>query len=296
MSHMVPRGVTGVPLHGGSVRAPADVFNSIFEVFLLLGTAVGILVVSYTLYHAIKYRETAGDDPYAGKVERPQMGELPTGGSGGRKVFYSFGISAIIVVSLIAWTYTTLLYIENGPEGPQIDAIEIDVEGFRFGWEFTYPNGHQTNTLRVPQDRVVRLDVTSSDVFHNFGIPELRVKTDAVPGQTTQAWFTANRTGNYTAKCYELCGSGHSMMTAPVRVVSDEEYDAWYASTGNQTESGTQTENGTQAESGTAQNGTEANGTATATGRTATATPTSGTATQTTARLSSPAAIGGVPA
>ncbi|MBV0924203.1 cytochrome c oxidase subunit II [Halomicroarcula limicola] len=283
MSYTIPHNVVGIPLHGGSVRAPADVFNSIFEVFLLLGTAVGILVVSYTLYHAIKYRETAGEDPYEGKVERPQMGELPTGGSGGRKVFYSFGISAIIVVSLIAWTYTTLLYIENGPSGPQVDALEIDVEGFRFGWEFTYPNGYRTNTLRVPQDRVVRLDVTSSDVFHNFGIPELRVKTDAVPGQTTQAWFTANQTGNYTAKCYELCGSGHSLMTAPVQVVSDEEYDAWYANTSNQTANGAESENGTQAESGTqTENGT--------------ATPTSGTATQTAARISSPAAFGGVPA
>ena len=86
--HLVPWVTNFVPLHGGSVRTTQEVFSSIFEVFLVLGTAVGVVVVTYTLYHALKYRETAGEDPYAGKVARPQLGELPTGGEGGRKVFY----------------------------------------------------------------------------------------------------------------------------------------------------------------------------------------------------------------
>ncbi|WP_394345569.1 cytochrome c oxidase subunit II [Haloarcula sp. Atlit-47R] len=232
------------PLHGSDVRAPSAVFDQIFEVFLLLGTAVGVVVVAYTMYHALKYRDDgSGTDPYADKVERPEMGELPTGGSGGRKVFYSFSISAIIVVSLIAWTYSQLLYIEQGPDPAQEEALEIDVEGYRFGWDFIYPNGHTTNTLYVPQDRVVRLRVTSTDVFHNFGIPAVRVKTDAVPGQYTSAWFTANETGTYTAKCYELCGSGHSLMTAEVVVLSQDEYGDWYNGTAGQ--SGGQAANGT---------------------------------------------------
>ena len=245
----IPHAV-GVPLHGGDVRAPADVFNSIFEVFLILGTAVGIVVVCYTMYHALKYRESSADDadPYADVVERPQLGELPTGGKGGRKVFYSFGISAIIVISLIAWTYTTLLYVENGPDdaAENINSLEIDVEGFRFGWSFTYPNGHETSRLVVPQDRVIRLRVTSTDVFHNFGIPELRVKTDAIPGQTTDVWFTAPEVRNYTAQCYELCGSGHSVMVAPVEVVSKDDYREWYSST-NGTSSNATSDNSTQA-------------------------------------------------
>jgi len=234
---MVPRTVVGAPLHGGEVRAPSEVFDSIFEVFLILGTLVGVVVVTYTLYHAIKYRESASEeDPYAGKVERPSMGEMPTGGSGGRKVFYSFGISAIIVISLIAWTYSTLAYIEDGPDIDE-EELTVGVEGYRFGWTFTYPNGHESSTLRVPRNQVVRLQVTSSDVFHNFGILELRVKTDAVPGQTTSAWFTAEETGEYTAKCYELCGSGHSVMVADVIVMPQDEYESWYASTGNESAS-----------------------------------------------------------
>ena len=237
--------VADIPLHGGDVRAPKDVFSSIFEVFLVLGTVVGVVVVTYTLYHAIKYRETAGEDPYAEKVTRPRMGEIPTGGEGGRKVFYSFSISAVIVVSLIGWTYLQLSYVEDGPEIEGEEDIEITVEGYRFGWTFIYPNGHESTTLRVPQDRIVRLDVTSRDVFHNFGIPELRVKTDAMPGQTTSTWFTAGETGSYEAKCYELCGSGHSAMTSSVQVMPQDEYRTWYAGT-NGTEAD-DTENGTDA-------------------------------------------------
>jgi len=97
-SHSVPGDTLGPPLHGGDVRAPAAVFESIFEVFLVLGTLVGVVVVVYTLYYAVKYRATDGGDPYADSVARPELGELPTGGTGGRKVFLSLGISAVIEI------------------------------------------------------------------------------------------------------------------------------------------------------------------------------------------------------
>ena len=264
--------------HAGAVRAPADVFNDIFNVFLGLGTLVGVVVVAYTLYNAYKYRDGDGAGVDA-DVERPEMGELPSGGGGGKKLFVSLTLSAIIVVGLILWTYSTLLYIENGPssqqaqqqalaagapaEAGQIDPITIDVVGHRFSWQVIYPNGNsETGTLRVPQNRLIRLNVTSADVFHNIGVPELRVKADAVPGQQTNAWFVAKRTGVYEAQCYELCGSGHSYMTADVRVVPQDDYDEWYANTGGGDSGGA---NGT-AEGTSAANGTDGSGNSTSGG------------------------------
>jgi cytochrome c oxidase subunit 2 len=235
-----------VPLaHAGGVRTPAAVFDRIFTVFLGLGTLVGIVVVAYTLYNAYAYRDTgagrsaadSGEETY----DRPEMGELPTGG-GGRKLFLSFGISAVVVLSLIVWTYSTLLYIETGPDNQvvQENAIEVDVEGFQFGWAFTYPSGQTTSTtLRVPRNEMITLNVTSRDVFHNFGSPELRFKTDAIPGQHTQTWFVGRQVGSYEANCYELCGTGHSYMNATVEVMPRDEFYEWYNGTGtNQTNSG----------------------------------------------------------
>lgn len=231
----LPATVLGTPLQLS--RTPGEVFTQIFEVFLILGTVVGVVVVLYTLQYAYRYRagrEGADEED----DDRPILGELPAGGGKGRKLLLSFGLSTIIVVSLIFWTYGSLLFVESGPPQDAADALEIEVEGYQFGWEFIYPNGHKTDTLRVPADRAVYLRVTSRDVFHAFGVPALHVKADAIPGQYTDTWFVAEETGSYQAKCYELCGSGHSFMTAPVEVVEPAAFEEWYAGTGNGTDSG----------------------------------------------------------
>lgn len=209
------------------------VFQQIYWVFLVLGTLVSIVVIGYMLYLAYAYRADAterddGDD-------RPELGEIPQGGGKGRKLFLSFGLSAVIVISLIVWTYGTLLFVEQPASAQEdVEEIEVEVTGRQFQWVFTYPNGHQTTgELRVPKDTRIRLVVTSSDVFHNFGIPALRAKTDAIPGQTTETWFRPQETGTYAAHCYELCGSGHSDMNADVIVMEEEEFEDWYANTSN---------------------------------------------------------------
>jgi cytochrome c oxidase subunit 2 len=233
-----------------------EVFRQIYWVFLVLGTIVGVVVVAYMLYNAYRYRDT-GDAGRAEEegVDRPSLGELPSGGGKGRKLFLSLVLSAVIVISLIAWTYGTLLYVESPADstGDDVEEIEVQVVGRQFIWEFIYPNGHRSvGELRVPEDTRVELTVTSADVFHNFGAPGLRVKTDAIPGQTTDTWFMADERGTYTVKCYELCGSGHSSMNAQVVVMSDESFESWYAETGNATNAGNATDapNGTNATGG----------------------------------------------
>jgi cytochrome c oxidase subunit 2 len=196
-------------------------------------------VLAYMLYNVRKYRDGNGKTKDV-EVGRPELGELPSGSGGGKKLFVSFFFSAIIVVSLIGWTYGTLDYYEDGPtESETQEALEVEVTGYQFGWQFTYPNGHTNSTLVIPEDRPIRLTVTSDDVFHNFGIPEYRIKTDAIPGQTTEAWFVAEDTGQFEAQCYELCGEGHSYMTADVVVVEQSTYQNWYdnRSAENETES-----------------------------------------------------------
>lgn len=221
---------------GGISRTPADVFEQVYLVFLILGTLVGVVVIAYTLTKAYRYRDDGerDDDESASdkKVVRPVLGHLPTGSGGGKKLFVSFGISAVIVLSLIVWTYSALLFVDDTPpavEAEGQEALEIDVVGKQFNWEYTYPNGHtEEPTLYIPADRPIRLSVTAADVWHNYGITEFRVKTDAIPGQTTTAWFVADETGTYEAVCYELCGSGHSAMRGEVVVMEPEKFQEWY--------------------------------------------------------------------
>ncbi|QFU83969.1 cytochrome c oxidase subunit II [Natronorubrum aibiense] len=203
----------------------ADVFGDIFVVFLGLGTLVGIVVVAYTLYNAYKYRDT--DQPKDDSL--PTLGELPTGGKGGKKLFLSFGISAIIVISLVIWTYGMLLYVEDPQDEFEQDPIEVDITGEGFAWHFEYENGVEaTNTLNVPADRPVAIEVTSGDVWHTFGIADLRVKADAIPGEYDETWFMAEEAGaQHEIKCYELCGDFHSNMVGTVQVMEQDEFDTW---------------------------------------------------------------------
>ncbi len=204
-----------------------EVFEEIFLVFLVLGTLVGTVVITYMLYNAYTYRASGSDD---GTVERPQLGELPTGEGGGKKLFLSFGISAVIVVALVAYAYTALLYVEQGPaEIETDDNLDVEVVGGQFYWQFTYPNGETTmDELVIPADQVISLEVTAADVWHTFGVSELRVKADAIPGQTDETWFVAEEPGEYRIECFELCGVGHSGMDGEVVVLEPDEFDEWY--------------------------------------------------------------------
>jgi cytochrome c oxidase subunit 2 len=66
-------------------------------------------------------------------------------------------------------------------------------------------------------------------VLHAFALPSFGIKIDAVPGRLNQTWFRANREGIYYGQCSELCGKDHAFMPLAIRVVSQQQYDAWLA-------------------------------------------------------------------
>lgn len=142
----------------------------------------------------------------------------------------------IAVISTTGWVQTILasdqeLIREHG------EAVEVRVVGRQFFWSFAYPGADKkfgaaddftlADQLVVPQDRLVILTMTSGDVIHSFFAPNLRVKYDAIPGRETRVWFVAEKAGEYTVMCTELCGLGHYQMLAAIDVLSPEEYQAW---------------------------------------------------------------------
>ena len=83
------------------------------------------------------------------------------------------------------------------------------------------------NEIAVPENKVVHVLVTASDVIHNWTIPSFGSKVDAVPGRVTATWFKATKRGIYYGQCSELCGKDHASMPIAVRVVSQQAFDAW---------------------------------------------------------------------
>ena len=81
--------------------------------------------------------------------------------------------------------------------------------------------------LYLPVDQPVVFKIRSLDVIHSFFVPSFSEKLDAVPGITTTLRVTPNAIGTYPVECTELCGAGHSLMRASVRVVSTSVFQHW---------------------------------------------------------------------
>ena len=84
------------------------------------------------------------------------------------------------------------------------------------------------NQLNLPVDRPVLVHLSSKDVIHSFGLYEMRVKQDAIPGMTIPVWFIPNRVGEYEIACSQLCGLGHFRMRGFITIQSAADYQKWY--------------------------------------------------------------------
>lgn len=85
--------------------------------------------------------------------------------------------------------------------------------------------------MRVPHNTPVVLEVTSQDVFHAFGLPDIKVKVDAIPGKVNRIWFVATEECaahcRQPLRCYELCGAGHALMKAKLTVMDPQAFFTW---------------------------------------------------------------------
>lgn len=203
---------------------------------LYLAVPIAVLVEGILIYTVWKYS----------KQESP----LPTMENRRLEIVWTIA-TAIVLVAVGIGSYQVLAspYV-TAESGQTIDSAEepyeVKVIAQRYSWTFVYPNGTveeftgnatsvQTgNTLVLPNDRPVRLNITSRDWLHSFHVPEMGLKQDAFPGQYQTILTKPTDTGEYQLYCAEYCGSGHSQMLGTVDVRTEEGFTDWLA---NQTES-----------------------------------------------------------
>jgi cytochrome c oxidase subunit II len=174
--------------------------------------------------------------------------------------------AAVILVVLAILTFIFLPGIRNppnsGPNGLQLadrvlvaagpvkqlppngKSLNICVNGQQYVWRYTYAQNCKNAPLNapfsyeimyVPTDTTVTLDITSQDVAHSWWIPKLGGKMDAVPGYTNHTWFKVPRDAIpegrsavwFRGQCAELCGRNHANMTAFVRALTPDRFEAW---------------------------------------------------------------------
>ena len=143
--------------------------------------------------------------------------------------------------------------------GPDPAALQVEVNAMQFVWYFRYPgpdaifgltkpelvapgegnpvgldptdeygrDDFVSGQLVIPAGREVDLRLRSQDVIHGFSVPEMRLKQNAVPGQTTHLHFTPTTPGDYAILCTQVCGTGHFRMAANLRVLPPAAFQTW---------------------------------------------------------------------
>ncbi|MVN92557.1 cytochrome c oxidase subunit II [Mucilaginibacter aquatilis] len=177
---------------------------------------------------------------------------------------------AIVLTVLVVFGFLTWRKITNTVDAKGEPAsLNIDVTGHQFAWELRYPgadgklgkknyklvNGTnklgvsyddknsfddlQADTLVIPVNKSVRLNILAQDVIHSVYMPNFRVQINAVPGLPTYFKFTPTATTaemrnkldqpdfNYHLYCNKICGGSHYNMQKLVLVVTEAEYQQW---------------------------------------------------------------------
>jgi len=207
---------------------------------LVIITVISVFVTCLLAYAAFKFHRSRNDKP--GTFTHHSVLE----------VAWTVVPVAILVV-IGAYSLPILFKQQKIPEAD----ITIKVTGYQWYWGYEYVDhdfGFDSVMLQkdeladygyapdeyllatdtavvVPVGATIVMQLTGADVIHSWTIPAFGVKQDAVPGRLAELWFAAEKEGIYFGQCSELCGQAHAYMPITVKVVSQEQYDAWLSST-----------------------------------------------------------------
>ena len=122
------------------------------------------------------------------------------------------------------WSYEYSDFINEDGESIEFDSYMVPESDLELG-QFRLLD--VDNRVVVPVDTHVRFIVTGQDVIHDFAVPSLGLKIDAVPGRLNQTSVLIQREGVYYGQCSEICGVYHGFMPIAVEAVSLEKYLSW---------------------------------------------------------------------
>ena len=225
------------PWQMGLQHAATPVMESIiwFHDFLLyLITAIALFVLVLLVIVVVRFNAPA--NPVPTKTTHNTLLEV------------AWTLIPVIILTAIAVPSFKLLFLQQTI--PPAD-VTVKAVGKQWYWSYGYPDAKfefdsimlqdkdrkadqprllaVDNEMVVPVNKVVRVQVIGADVIHAFAVPSFGIKIDAVPGRLNETWFKATREGIYYGQCSELCGKDHAYMPIAIRVVSDAQYNTWFA-------------------------------------------------------------------
>ncbi len=193
--------------------APTTHVESVdFVMLYIIGISVVLLlgITATMIYFVFKYNRKKGHQP------------VDIHGNMWLEVIWIV-IPTLLVLSMFYFGYTSFREIRDIPSNPYI--VKVTARMWQFSFE--YKNGKKADTLYVPVNTAIDLEMQSMDVNHAFYIPAFRIKEDIIHGKTTYLYFTPKQVGDYDVACAEYCGLNHSAMYTKVKVLHDNDFYKW---------------------------------------------------------------------
>jgi cytochrome c oxidase subunit 2 len=190
----------------------AGQIDTVYDVLLIASVPVFVLVMTVVIYCVIRFRAMPGDNRDGAPIHGNTRLEV---------IWVTIPFIMVTALAIYAWV------VLDDIEAKQPNEMVVQVTGQQFTWTFEYPGKVKSDELVLPKDQSVDFKIRTNDVLHSFWVPEFRLKSDAVPGLTTQVRVTPDRVGEYQVVCTELCGLGHATMRQTARVVPRAEFDSW---------------------------------------------------------------------
>jgi len=191
--------------------------NNVFYFILAISVVLLVLITFLMVIFVIKYHRKRNKEPK--DIE----------GNTWLEITWTV-IPTLLVLGMFYYGWIGYKLIENVPK----NAMQINVTGRMWSWLFEYNNGVQSDTLYVPLNQPIKVNLRSQDVIHSFFIPAFRVKHDVVPGnEKGYVWFQPKDLGKYDVLCAEYCGQQHAYMKTKVVVLPDNEFQAWLSAKAN---------------------------------------------------------------
>ncbi len=189
--------------------------NNLFLKFLILAGVIVALVAGLVVVGAIRFRSK----------KRP---DEPKQVFGNKKLEITWTvIPFLILVFFFILTLRAMIEI-NTPVGkdPKPDIIII---AHQWWWDMRYPEYKiiTANELHIPVGKKLLMAVKSADVIHDWWVPDLGRKIDAIPGRTNYTWIQADSAGTYLGTCAEFCGAEHAWMRIKVIAQTPYKFNQW---------------------------------------------------------------------
>ena len=190
--------------------------DSLFKILIWLGTAVFVFVESILVWTLIKFRK------------RPGQAE-PEHVHGNTTLEIAWTVIPLLILGFIA--IPTIRTIFKTQAVARSDALQVEVIGHQWWWEFRYPQYQivTANELYLPIGRTVNFTLKSQDVIHSFWIPALSGKRDVIPNRTNYLWFSPDSSGSnaWNGACAEFCGTSHANMRFRTFTVAAADFESW---------------------------------------------------------------------